>query len=118
MHTLKHTKWAIFLLGASTHYLYMYCHISYRLIGLLFINELGRDHAHAFYRAGQFRRYFQGRYFWLSVKNNIIIMFTGIAGQIPLGLLLALLLNRGLKGSSFFRPSDSCRSSFHRSWYP
>ena len=30
-------------------------------------------------------------------------MFTGIAGQIPLGLLLALLLNRGLKGSSFFR---------------
>ena len=30
-------------------------------------------------------------------------MFTGIAGQIPLGLLLALPLNRGLKGSSFFR---------------
>lgn len=41
--------------------------------------------------------------FWLSVKNNIIIMATGLIGQIPLGLLLALLLNRGLKGSAFFR---------------
>lgn len=41
--------------------------------------------------------------FWLSVKNNIIIMATGLIGQIPLGLLLALLLNRGLKGSTFFR---------------
>ncbi|MRN56130.1 carbohydrate ABC transporter permease [Paenibacillus monticola] len=41
--------------------------------------------------------------FWLSVKNNIIIMATGLMGQIPLGLLLALLLNRGLKGSAFFR---------------
>ncbi|MDU2241676.1 MAG: sugar ABC transporter permease, partial [Paenibacillus sp.] len=41
--------------------------------------------------------------FWLSVKNNVIIMVTGLIGQIPLGLLLALLLNRGLKGSGFFR---------------
>ncbi|MFD3257856.1 carbohydrate ABC transporter permease [Paenibacillus lentus] len=41
--------------------------------------------------------------FWLSVKNNVIIMVTGLIGQLPLGLLLALLLNRGLKGSGFFR---------------
>lgn len=41
--------------------------------------------------------------FWLSVKNNVIIMVTGLIGQLPLGLLLAILLNRGLKGSGFFR---------------
>ncbi|MCS7460669.1 sugar ABC transporter permease [Paenibacillus doosanensis] len=41
--------------------------------------------------------------FWLSVKNNVIIMITGLIGQIPLGLLMALLLNRGMKGSGFFR---------------
>nr|WP_068780871.1 sugar ABC transporter permease [Paenibacillus sp. GM2] len=40
---------------------------------------------------------------WLSVKNNVIIMVTGLIGQLPLGLLLAILLNRGLKGSGFFR---------------
>ncbi|NWL86562.1 sugar ABC transporter permease [Paenibacillus sp. 79R4] len=41
--------------------------------------------------------------FWLSVKNNVIIMVTGLIGQLPIGLLLAILLNRGLKGSGFFR---------------
>ncbi|GGA24178.1 carbohydrate ABC transporter permease [Paenibacillus physcomitrellae] len=41
--------------------------------------------------------------FWLSVKNNVIIMVTGLIGQIPIGLLMALLLNRGMKGSGFFR---------------
>ncbi|ANS74735.1 sugar ABC transporter permease [Paenibacillus yonginensis] len=41
--------------------------------------------------------------FWLSVKNNVIIMVTGLVGQIPIGLLMALLLNRGMKGSGFFR---------------
>lgn len=46
---------------------------------------------------------FQDDIFWLSFKNNVIIMLTGLIGQLPLGLLLALLLNKGLKGSSFFR---------------
>ena len=54
MHTLKHTKWAIFLLGASTHYIYLHCHLSHWLIGLLFLDELGWDHTYAVYRAGQF----------------------------------------------------------------
>lgn len=41
--------------------------------------------------------------FWKTVKNNIIMMLTGILGQIPLGLLLALLLNRSLRGIKIFR---------------
>lgn len=48
-------------------------------------------------------RMFQSDTFWLSVKNNIVIMITGLVGQLPLGLLMALLLNKGLKGSGFFR---------------
>lgn len=48
-------------------------------------------------------RIFQDDIFWRSVKNNVIIMVTGLVGQIPLGLLLALLLNRKLAGSAFFR---------------
>ncbi|GIQ65573.1 hypothetical protein PACILC2_41410 [Paenibacillus cisolokensis] len=33
----------------------------------------------------------------------MIIMVTGLLGQLPLGLLLALLLNGKLKGVAFFR---------------
>lgn len=41
--------------------------------------------------------------FWKTVKNNIIMMLTGILGQIPLGMILALLLNRSMRGIKIFR---------------
>ncbi|MGG3609610.1 sugar ABC transporter permease [Priestia megaterium] len=41
--------------------------------------------------------------FWNSVKNNIYIIISGLLGTIPLGLGMALLLNRKLKGIKFFR---------------
>lgn len=41
--------------------------------------------------------------FWKTVKNNVFFLFAGLLGQIPLGLILALLLNWKLKGVKFFR---------------
>ncbi|MBL1137231.1 MAG: sugar ABC transporter permease [Chloroflexi bacterium] len=41
--------------------------------------------------------------FWKALKNNGIVVIWSLGTQIPLGVGLALLLTRGLKGSSFFR---------------
>lgn len=41
--------------------------------------------------------------FWLSFKNNLLIVVASVFGQIPIGLLLAVILNQKLKGASFFR---------------
>lgn len=41
--------------------------------------------------------------FWLSFRNNIFIVLASVLGQIPIGLLLAILLNKKLKGAGFFR---------------
>lgn len=41
--------------------------------------------------------------FWLSVRNNLIVVAASVFGQIPIALVLALLLNRKIKGAKFFR---------------
>jgi ABC-type sugar transport system permease subunit len=42
--------------------------------------------------------------FWLSLRNNLIIVFGSIATQIGFGTLLAAILDRGIRrGSIFFR---------------
>jgi len=41
--------------------------------------------------------------FWKAVGNNVIMMVASLGFQIPLGMLMALLLNQPLKGIKFFR---------------
>jgi raffinose/stachyose/melibiose transport system permease protein len=41
--------------------------------------------------------------FWYSFKNNIFIVVASVFGQVPIGLVLAIILNRKLKGARFFR---------------
>jgi raffinose/stachyose/melibiose transport system permease protein len=42
--------------------------------------------------------------FWLSLKNNMLIVAISVFGQIPLGFILAYILSRKLvKGSGFFQ---------------
>jgi raffinose/stachyose/melibiose transport system permease protein len=42
--------------------------------------------------------------FWLAFRNNLIIVFGSIATQIGFGMLLAAILDRGIRrGSTFFR---------------
>jgi ABC-type sugar transport system permease subunit len=41
--------------------------------------------------------------YWSSLFNTIILTFGKLAVEIPLALLLAVLLNRGQKGTGFFR---------------
>jgi raffinose/stachyose/melibiose transport system permease protein len=41
--------------------------------------------------------------FWTGVKNNLFMLLTGVFGQLPLGLLFALLLNRSLRGLKLYR---------------
>ncbi|MDR3303893.1 MAG: sugar ABC transporter permease [Treponema sp.] len=43
-------------------------------------------------------------YFWLALKNNMLIVLVSVFGQIPLGFALAYILSRKLvKGSDFFQ---------------
>lgn len=50
-----------------------------------------------------FANILKDRIFWLSFKNNLGIVVASVLGQIPLGLVLAVILNQKLKGASFFR---------------
>jgi raffinose/stachyose/melibiose transport system permease protein len=43
-------------------------------------------------------------YFWVALKNNMLIVLVSVFGQIPLGFTLAYILSRKLvKGSDFFQ---------------
>lgn len=47
---------------------------------------------------------FQDRYFFMALKNNMLIVMVSVFGQIPLGFILAYILSRGLiKHTDFFQ---------------
>ena len=69
---------------------------------------------YAFYESNGFRETFIGienfirvftrdRSYWNSLLNTIILTFGKLAIEIPLALFLAVLLNKGRKGTGFFR---------------
>ncbi|GBF77663.1 sugar ABC transporter permease [Paenibacillus sp. 598K] len=104
MHTLKRTKLAIFL--GLLPSLIIYIGIAIVPIGLsLYYSLFNWDGItdKLYVGFGNFSKIFEDDIFWLSVKNNVIIMLTGLIGQIPLGLAIALLLNRSFRGAGFFR---------------
>lgn len=104
MQTLRGTKFAIFL--GLFPALVIYLGIAIVPIGLsLYYSLMNWNGIGSMTFAGfdNYMKILTDDTFWLSVKNNVIIMVTGLIGQLPLGLLLALLLNRGLKGSAIFR---------------
>ncbi|MCM3635068.1 carbohydrate ABC transporter permease [Paenibacillus camelliae] len=104
MHTLKKTRLAIFVGLLPSLIIYVGVAILPIILSLYYslFNWDGIS-AKVFIGLDNFGDIFQDDIFWLSVKNNVIIMLTGLIGQLPLGLLLALLLNRSLKGNGFFR---------------
>ncbi|BBI33763.1 carbohydrate ABC transporter permease [Cohnella abietis] len=104
MHTLKGTKYAIFfgLLPA----LIIYLGIAVVPIGMsAYYSFFNWDGIRPLSYVGleNFTEIFKDSIFWLSVKNNAYILLSGLLGQIPVGLLLALILNRKMKGAGFFR---------------
>lgn len=104
MHTLKGTKFSIFigLLPA----LVIYLGIAVVPIGLsVYYSAMNWDGISpmTFIGLDNFIEIMKDPVFWNSLKNNIFIMLAGIIGTIPFGLFLALLLNMKLKGSGFFR---------------
>jgi raffinose/stachyose/melibiose transport system permease protein len=47
---------------------------------------------------------FQDRYFYMALKNNMLIVLVSVFGQIPLGFILAYVLSRSLiRGRNFFQ---------------
>ncbi len=51
-----------------------------------------------------YKQMFADKYFWLSLKNNLWIVFISVFGQIPLGFFMAYLIFRGMiKGKDFFQ---------------
>jgi len=50
-----------------------------------------------------FKDVLSDKVFWKSFLNNIMVVLASVFGQIPLGLVIAILINKKLKSSSFFR---------------
>ncbi|MFG2074448.1 carbohydrate ABC transporter permease [Nonomuraea maritima] len=50
-----------------------------------------------------FRRMLGDEYFWASVKVTLVYVFVSIPLQLAFALLLALILDRGLRGLAFYR---------------
>ncbi|MEO3870439.1 sugar ABC transporter permease [Nonomuraea sp. B12E4] len=50
-----------------------------------------------------FHRMFQDEYFWAAVKVTVIYVLVSIPLQLGFALLLALILDRGLRGLAFYR---------------
>lgn len=104
MHTLKRTSWAIALglfpalaiyIGIAVVPIAMSVYYSFvDWDGLTDPRFIGLDN---------FKEILADSVFWKSVANNLIMMATGLLGQLPLGLLLALALNRNIRGIPFFR---------------
>jgi raffinose/stachyose/melibiose transport system permease protein len=104
MHTLKRTSWAIALglfpalaiyIGIAVVPIAMSVYYSFvDWDGLTDARFIGLDN---------FKEILADSVFWKSVANNLIMMATGLLGQLPLGLLLALALNRNIRGIPFFR---------------
>lgn len=104
MHTLKGTRFAIFIGMLPALLIYVGIAVIPIFVSLYysFFNWDGITDK-AFIGFDNFVTILKDDIFWISVKNNIIIMITGLLGQIPLGLTLALLLNGKMRGAAFFR---------------
>ncbi|TDD43448.1 sugar ABC transporter permease [Nonomuraea terrae] len=50
-----------------------------------------------------FQRMFSDAYFWASVRVTLVYVFVSIPLQLAFALLLALILDRGLRGLAFYR---------------
>ena len=51
-----------------------------------------------------YQNIFSDQYFYMALRNNILIVFISVFGQIPLGFCIAYIINRGLiKGSGLFQ---------------
>jgi raffinose/stachyose/melibiose transport system permease protein len=58
----------------------------------------------AFVGLDSYIKTFQDSYFYLALKNNMLIVFISVFGQIPLGFILAYILSRKLvRGTDFFQ---------------
>lgn len=104
MEALSRKKWPIILGLLPALLIYVGIAIVPILISIYysFFNWDGMS-AMKFIGLQNFKTLLSDSVFWETVKNNIFFMFAGLLGQIPLGLGLALLLNRKLKGIKFFR---------------
>jgi ABC-type sugar transport system permease subunit len=57
------------------------------------------------------RLLFESDVFWIALKNNMFVMFVPALFVIPLSLLFAYLISRGVWGSKVFRVCFSSRTS-------
>lgn len=52
---------------------------------------------------GNYIELFSDNFFWISLKNNLVIVGGSVLVQMTLALLLAVILDSGLKGAEIFR---------------
>lgn len=52
---------------------------------------------------GNYERAIADPLFWKSMSHNVTYAFATVIGKVIIGLMLAILLNQGLRGSTFYR---------------
>lgn len=104
MHVLKRSGWAVFI--GMLPALAIYIGIALVPIGMSFYYSFFNWDGLSpmkFTGLDNFVSTLKDTIFWSGVKNNLIMMATGLLGQLPLGLFFALVLNRRLKGIKTYR---------------
>jgi raffinose/stachyose/melibiose transport system permease protein len=104
MHLLYRKKWAIALGLLPALFFYIIFSI-FPILNSFYYAFTNWDGLSEIQWVGlsNFREILGDKVFWLSFKNNIYIVLVSIFGQVPIGLGLALLLNKKMRGSQFFR---------------
>ncbi|NRF93584.1 sugar ABC transporter permease [Paenibacillus frigoriresistens] len=104
MHLLYRKKWAIALGLLPALFFYIVFSI-FPILNSFYYAFTNWDGLSEIQWVGlsNFKEILGDKVFWLSFKNNIYIVLVSIFGQVPIGLGLALLLNKKMRGSQFFR---------------
>lgn len=104
MKVRRKTKWAI-IIGVFPA-LFIYILFSIVPIGMSFYYSLMSWDGFSdmeFVGLDNFRKLITDSLFWKTLKNNVYVIAASVFGQISIGLFIALLLNRKLKGLKIFR---------------
>ena len=104
----ERTTYIMFVAPALLIYLFVMAFPTIFSVGLSLTNYSGgKIFGNPNVKFNGFKAYaniFSDQYFYMSLKNNIYIVFISVFGQIPLGFFIAYILNRGMiKGGSFFQ---------------
>ncbi|WP_431803112.1 carbohydrate ABC transporter permease [Halobacillus andaensis] len=104
MHLLSQRKWPILVGVAPALAIYILFAIVPIIISFYYsVMEWDGFTQMQFIGLANFQEALSDPIFWTALKNNLFVVAASVFGQIPIALVVALVLNRKLKGGKIFR---------------